>query len=85
MRWFPHQVGGRLLQTKTECGGRAGQHVDPEDTDRAQRENTAAIIALEAEADYQQEHFGDVGREQVENESLDVGKESATFTDGHTD
>lgn len=81
MRGSPHQVRSCFLETETEGWRGTGQHVDPKHADRAERENTSSFVILEAQADNQQNHFSNISCEKVEDETLNVGKEAATFAD----
>ena len=74
MRGPEHGIGSSLLQTQTKCRGSAGQHVDPKHGDGAEWEHAAFLDVLEGEAKDQDDDFGDIDCEEVDDEALDVGK-----------
>ena len=85
MRGLPHQVGSRLFETETECRRGASQHIDPEYTDGAEREDAPFSVVLETQPNDQENDFSDIGGEQMKNEALDVGEEASPFCDCSSD
>ena len=80
-----HHGRGGLLAAETEGGKRRGQHVDPENLQRRQREHGRVGPVLERESDDQEHDFADVRGEQVEDELLDVFEHASALLDGVDD
>lgn len=77
------RLGG--FQTETEGGRRRRQHVHPQDTERRQWEDGVLGVVDKGETEDEEQDFGDVGGEQVEDESLDVDEDPSSFLDSGTD
>lgn len=73
------------LETETHVGETRGSHDDPHDLDGGDGEDGETCAILEDESDEQDESLRDVGGEHVEDELLDVVKDTATLLDGGHD
>jgi len=73
------------LETETHVGKSRSHHDDPHDLDGSDREDGETSLVLEDETDEKDDGLGDVGCEHVEDELLDVVKDTATFLDSGDD
>lgn len=80
-----HDTSDGTLETETHVGKTGGGHDDPHDLDGGDREDGETRVVLEDKTDKQDNSLGDVGGEDVEDELLDVVKDTATFLDGGDD
>lgn len=85
MRRPQHRIRGCFFQAQSKSRRSTRQHVDPENGDGAEREHGALLDILECQPEDQNDDFGDVHSEQVDDEPLDVRKETSSLADGHTD
>ena len=76
-----HDVVAGFFAAQTEGREGGGEHVDPEDLERGQGEDGEAGFVLEPEADDEEDDFGDVGGEEVQDELLDVVEHAPAFFD----
>lgn len=70
------------LETETHVGKTRSHHDDPHDLDGSDREDGETSLVLEDETHEKDDSLGDVSSEHVEDEFLDVVKDTATFLDG---
>jgi hypothetical protein len=85
MGWLAHRVSVCLLRSQPKRGRPRGDHVDPQNRDGAEREDTACLFVLECQTDDENDNFRNVDSEEVNNETLDVGEEPATFANCDSD
>jgi hypothetical protein len=85
MRRLAHGVSLCLLGSQPKRRRSRGDHVDPQNGDRAEREDTPRLFVLESQTDDENDNFRNVDSEGVNNEPLDVGEESTTFANCDSD
>ncbi|CAF3572987.1 unnamed protein product [Fusarium graminearum] len=77
-----HNTSDGALETETHVGKTRGGHNNPHDLDGGNREDGETGSVLKDKTDKQNDSLSNVGGEDVENELLDVVKDTATFLNG---
>ena len=80
-----HDIRNGAFKTETHVGETRGDHDDPDDFDRGEGEDREVVGVLEGQSDEEGSGLGDILRQNVKDEFLDVVEDATAFLDGGDD